>query len=121
VPDYASRVEHAIRIKELPPCKGDPYYWRHTIRYPAAITIDDGRDARAQISRLEAGLTTWEDEYGEQGDDWREHIEQRVEELRYASELLAAANVPAGLFFTQIRPDLAADGEKEEKEEKAAA
>ncbi len=114
VPDYASRLEYAIRTKELPRCT-DPYYWRHTIRYPAAITIDDGRDARAQISRLEAGLTTWEDEYGEQGDDWREHVEQRVEELRYASELLAASGVEPSLFFTKMRPDLAADDEPAEK------
>jgi len=112
VPDYAMRLEHALRTRELPECK-DPYFWRHSIRYPAAITIDDGRDARAQIARLEGGLTTWEDEYGEQGDDWREKVEQRVEELRYASELLAAANVPAELFFTKLRPDLAADKEEE--------
>lgn len=110
VPDYAMRLEHAIRTGELPRCS-DPFFWRHTIRYPAAITIDDGRDARAQIARLEAGLTTWEDEYGEQGDDWREHVEQRVEELRYAQELLAAAGVEPSLFFTKMRPDLAADSE----------
>lgn len=106
VPDYALRLEHAIRTRELPPCK-DPYYWRHTIRYPAAITIDDGRDARAQIARLENGLTTWEDEYGEQGDDWRPKVDQRIHELSYALESLRSANVPPELFFTQIRPDLA--------------
>lgn len=106
VPDYAMRLEHAIRTGELPQCQ-DPYYWRHTIRYPAAITIDDGRDARAQIARLEGGLTTWEDEYGEQGDDWREKVEQRVEELRYVSELLATSGVSPALFFTKMRPDLA--------------
>lgn len=107
VPDYARRVEHAIRVGELPKCS-DPYFWRHTIRYPAAITIDDGRDARAQITRLENGLTTWQDEYGEQGDDWRDRVEQRIEELRYATELLNTSGVDPALFFTQLRPDLAA-------------
>lgn len=113
VPDYAMRLEHAIRTKELPPCKGDPYFWRHSIRYPAAITIDDGRDARAQIARLEAGLTTEEEISGEEGTDWREKAEQRVEEVRYRLELCEKAKVPPELFFTKMRPDLAADSAPE--------
>lgn len=98
--DYVRRVEWGIRTRMLPRPK-DPQWWRHTVRYPRAITIDEGRDANAQIKRLEAGLTNWATEYGEQGEQWKKEVKQRIVELKFAADEAKAAGGDelADLFF----------------------
>lgn len=98
VVDYIRRVEYAIRTRQVPRPK-DPRWWRHAINYPRSVTIDEGRDAAAQRSRLETGLTTWAMEYGEQGETWQDQIKQRVAELKFAQEQCAAAGIDPTLLM----------------------
>lgn len=101
--DYVRRTEWAIRTRQIRRPK-DPAWWRHTINYPRAITIDEGRDAAAQIKRLDAGLTNWATEYGEQGDQWKPPVRQRIQELKFAAEECEREGVPAERFFVSQKP-----------------
>ena len=101
--DYVRRVEWAIRTKQVPRPK-DSKWWRHTVNYPRAVTIDAGRDAAAQDRRLKSGLTNWQTEYGEEGLQWKQQIRQRVTELREALEECQRQNVPPHLFFQAEPP-----------------
>jgi hypothetical protein len=60
-------------------------YWRKVawIGQPS-MTIDAGRDGALTITRLESGLSTWADEWGERGEFGREKIRQRVREFAEA-------------------------------------
>lgn len=101
--DYVRRVEWAIRTKQVPRPK-DPKWWRHTVNYPRAVTIDAGRDAAAQDRRLKSGLTNWKTEYGEQGQQWKQEVKQRVTELKEALAECERQGVPAHLFFQEQPP-----------------
>ena len=96
--DYVRRVEWAIRTRQVPRPK-DPRWWRHSINYPRSVTIDEGRDAAAQRSRLATGLTNWATEYGEQGDVWQEQIDQRIAELAYVRQKCEAAGIDPALVL----------------------
>lgn len=101
--DYVRRVEWAIRTRQVPKPK-DPRWWRHVVNYPRAVTIDAGRDAAAQDRRLKSGLTNWQTEYAEQGEQWKPQMRQRVTELREALEECQRQNVPPHLFFQAEPP-----------------
>ncbi|WP_018875276.1 phage portal protein [Thioalkalivibrio sp. ALJ8] len=49
--------------------------------------VDPVKEANAAKIRMEAGLSTLEDEAAEQGQDWEEVLEQRARERRKAQEL----------------------------------
>lgn len=103
--DYVRRIEWAIRTRQIPRPK-DPKWWRHTVNYPRAVTIDAGRDAAAQDRRLKSGLTNWQTEYGEQGMQWKHEVRQRVTELKEALAECERQGVPPHLFFQdQMQPE----------------
>lgn len=113
--DYAIRVEWAIRKRILPRPK-DPKFWSASVRYPRAVTIDAGRETAGQIAKLKAGLTNWETEYGEEGEDWRQHVAKRVEELAFAIEECRRSGVPLSLLLDGTEGAAAAE-EVEDVEE----
>jgi len=88
--DYARRVEWMLRTRQICPPR-DPRYWKCTYTFPAAITIDAGRDNAGRIASLKNGLTTLQEEYGQQGDQWAPQTKQRIREIAYAIDECAAA------------------------------
>jgi capsid protein len=106
--DYLRRVEWGMRTKQLPRCS-DPRWWRHVVNYPRSATIDDGRDASAQRSRLDRGLTNLATEYGEQGENWQDQVRQRVAEIKMIRDECAAVGVdPALILGAPVTPQAAA-------------
>ena len=57
-----------------------------TYRRPRRVTVDNGRDSNARCTEVIRGLSTWRDEYDEQGRDWRPAITQRVREIAFMKE-----------------------------------
>ncbi len=102
VVDYVRRTEWAIRTRQLRAPK-DSRWWRHTVNYPRAITIDVGRDANAQEKRLTNALTTRQREYAEEGDQWKPHAKQWLAEKVY----LKTEGEKMGLTPAEIFPDTA--------------
>lgn len=76
--------------------------------------IDPVKEADAAKIRMEAGLSTLEDECAEQGRDWREVLEQRARERAYATSL-GLPDAPGA-----TRAPYASDNEPKPGEEKAA-
>jgi hypothetical protein len=57
-----------------------------------------GNDSAARLEELKAGRTTYQDEYGETGEDWRERLDQRAQEEAYIDELAAKYKIPRQLI-----------------------
>jgi capsid protein len=49
--------------------------------------VDPVKEATAQQQRLASSTTTLEDEWAARGYDWREKLQQRAEEIKFAAEL----------------------------------
>lgn len=62
-------------------------------QWPGSVSIDAGRDARADIELWRMGLTTASELYGEAGHDWQASIRQRAKEAAYIEELAEEMNL----------------------------
>lgn len=63
-------------------------------QWPGSVSIDAGRDARADIELWRMGLTTAAELYGEAGHDWQSSMRQRAKEAAYLRELAEEMGVP---------------------------
>lgn len=74
-----------------------PADWRNvTVRAPRAVDVDVGRNANAVVAGLAAGTTTYQDVYGELGQDWRPQLRQRAIEAKYIRDLAKEFQVEPG-------------------------
>lgn len=104
-PDYLRKTEWAIRTKQIRK-PTDPRWWAFVAHYPAAATIDAGRDASAQEKKLDNALTTLQLEYGEQGEGWKPHAKQWLTEKKYFKEEGAAMGLtPEEIFGRDAAPE----------------
>jgi lambda family phage portal protein len=82
--------------------------WIWTWQYDGFPAIDPVKDAVAAQIRLECGLTTYSQEFAEDGRDWEEVFEQRAREQVRAEELglklLGPAVVPAPMVAPAPAP-----------------
>jgi hypothetical protein len=62
-------------------------------QWPGSVSIDAGRDARADIELWRMGLTTAAELYGEAGHDWQASMRQRAKEAAYIRELSTEMDV----------------------------
>jgi capsid protein len=62
-------------------------------QWPGSVSIDAGRDARADIELWRMGLTTAAELYGEAGHDWQASMRQRAKEAAYIREMAEEMNV----------------------------
>jgi capsid protein len=87
--DYQGQA--AIANGEIPPPPDgvDSCTWR----FPAAITVDAGRDRAADLKDVEAGLITLEEYHAEGGMDAVEIEAQNVMEMARRRDLLAAQGI----------------------------
>jgi capsid protein len=72
---------------------------------PRRTTVDVGNDSAARLEELKGGLTTFEEQYGETGEDWKERLDQRAREEAYIEELAKKYGIPRQLIssFAQER------------------
>lgn len=82
-------VAKAIKLGLLEPNE-EWYKWQFTL--PARMTADYGRDAKADLSDFQAGITTLTDILAEEGTDLDSHIEK----LKNERALLATAGIQIG-------------------------
>jgi len=78
-------IARGIKRGDLPPSDN---WWRVNWQAPKKITVDLGREARANQDAIKMGLRTMREDAGERGHDWQEMRDQ-VE--REASDLLGRA------------------------------
>jgi lambda family phage portal protein len=67
IPDFPEMRAAFSRCKWLGPAKG----W-----------VDPVKEVQAAVMRMDAGISTLEDECNEQGEDWRENLDQRAREIK---------------------------------------
>ena len=81
-------------------------------QWPGSVSIDAGRDARADIELWRMGLATAADLYGEVGLDWQASIRQRAKEAAYIREMatemdVSAAEISGGVESVATDPNAA--------------
>lgn len=100
-PFFAAWLEEAFDSGyiEIPAGAPDFYeaqaaYCRAFWRGPGRGYIDPTKEILAAAARIEAGVSTLQDECADQGDDWEEIMEQRVREIVRRRELLKKYDLP---------------------------
>lgn len=58
-----------------------------TVRHPRSVNVDVGRNSRALVSELQAGLRTYKDIYAESGQDGNQMLEEKAKEAAFISQL----------------------------------
>jgi capsid protein len=81
-------------------------------QWPGSVTIDRGRDARADIELWRMGLVTAAELYGEAGHDWAASIRQRAKEaefirLQAAEHGVTPAEISGGMASVATDPNRA--------------
>ena len=71
-------------------------YTRARWIWPGRGWVDPVKEADAAVIRMDAGLTTLEDECAEQGRDWEEGMDQRAAEIKRAMEIEKEYGLPEG-------------------------
>jgi len=95
-------------------------------QWPASVSIDAGRDARADIELWRMGLTTAADLYGEAGQDWQAAIRQRAKEAQYINELaeemeVSTAEISSGIESVATDPNAAPISSSDDDDEQPLA
>ena len=83
---YAWVIASGIKRGDIPPSEG---FWRCKWQAPKKITVDNGRDSKANADALKLGTRTLAEDTGERGHDWQE-IRGQVE--KEADDLLQRAS-----------------------------
>jgi lambda family phage portal protein len=111
-PMYGVWLQEAMERGELPLPARAPDYQQAATSYsrarwlgPARGWVDPTKEPAGAVLRMEAGISTLEDEAAEQGQDWEEIADQRaIEQKAYAERGLpppkwAAMQMPDNAFF----------------------
>ncbi|WP_020472445.1 phage portal protein [Zavarzinella formosa] len=88
----------------LPAGLPDVSTWRRKWRWDAFDSIDPVKDVTAAQMRIEAGLSTYERECGEMGEDYEEVFEQQAREAKMRADL-GLASGGTGVTLTTQEPD----------------
>ena len=89
-----------------------PEVTRGEWQWPGSVSIDAGRDARADIELWRMGLATAAELYGEAGHDWQASMRQRAKEAAYIRELstemdVSPAEISGGIESVATDPNRA--------------
>lgn len=85
---YEWVIESGLALNDSLLIVGKPEDWfAWTARSPRSVSVDIGYSSAARINEYKLGMTTLEDIYAEQGQDWRERLRQKAEEVAYAKSL----------------------------------
>lgn len=101
---YALWLEEMVNKGEvpLPPGKNADWFYKPMVKDAlincewigaARGQIDEKKETEAALMRIEGGLSTYENEIGRLGSDWRKVIKQRQRE----EEIISASNLTFGL------------------------
>ena len=100
-------------------------------QWAGSVSIDAGRDARADIELWRTGLATAAELYGEAGYDWQSSIRQRAKEAAYIREMatemgVSVAEISSGVDSVATDPNMApvtaiVEGEEQQVAEGAVA
>lgn len=85
---YEWVIESGLTLNDPLLITGKPanwYAWK--ARSPRSVSVDIGYSSSARVNEYRIGMTTLEDVYGELGQDWRERLRQKADEIAYADEL----------------------------------
>jgi capsid protein len=82
-----------------------PGNWRrYNWRPPRAVNVDIGRNSAAMVAEYAAGMRTLQDIYAEQGDDWRQKLTQKADEVVFINRLATERGIQPEEIVSQSLP-----------------
>lgn len=105
---YEWVIESGLALNDPLLISGKPEDWfAWTARSPRAVSVDIGYSSAARVNEFKLGMTTLEDLYAEQGQDWRERLRQKAEEIAYAKSLAQEFSIERAEIMTLDPNELA--------------
>lgn len=105
---YEWVIESGLALNDPLLIAGKPEDWfAWTARSPRSVSVDIGYSSSARVNEFKLGMTTLEDLYAEQGQDWRERLRQKAEEVAYAKTLAEEFNIERAEIMTLDPNELA--------------
>ena len=116
-------VGHNLEDEAL---RGAPEDWgRIKVHPPRAVNVDVGRNSRAMLDEYAAGMRTLAGIYAETGEDWRDGVRQKADELAYVKALEEERGLEPGSILIGQEPARSdqrePDGDEGAQEEKPDA
>jgi hypothetical protein len=97
------RIAKLAKIGILPPLPPD--FWKFDYQLPRSLTVDNGRDTKADIELFNAGLISGGTLTGGMGEDVYEVIDARIAEEKYINDEAKKAGVdPLRIRFLNNAP-----------------
>jgi hypothetical protein len=117
---YARVVAYALVKAEaaglLPRLPDD--WMAHTYTLPPRLTVDNGRDTRADIDKYKLGMISGQDFCGDEGDNWFHVTEEKIAEQKFLLEKCREAGVdPARVQMLTPNGEIGQAEKPEETEE----
>jgi hypothetical protein len=95
-------VGHNLEDEAL---RGAPEDWgRIKVHPPRAVNVDVGRNSRAMLDEYAAGMRTLAGIYAETGEDWRDGVRQKADELAYVKALEEERGLEPGSILIGQEP-----------------
>lgn len=74
-------------------------FWRVSWVTPRRVTVDAGRDAKANRDDIIAGIKTWGDHFAELGADFEEEMTRRADQAAFILNLARERGIPETLLY----------------------
>lgn len=97
--DKIARRKHLYAVAKLMAIGVLPFnvdWWKFEHQRPRNLTVDNGRDMKADLEKFNAGADSLAGITGRDGEDWQEVIDQRIREEKYIKEQSELAGVDPG-------------------------
>lgn len=94
---HAYAIAKFINLGVLEP---DKDWWRFEHQKPRDLTVDNGRDTKADLTALESGALSLGEWFSLQGQDWQEQVDEMIAVEKYIQTEAKAAGVDPN----RIRP-----------------
>ena len=96
IPTWGYIIGDAIANGDLP---DDPEWNKVSWTTPKRVTVDAGREAANDRADVELGLLSMSELYAQRGLDFRTEMQKRAEDMKYISDLAAAAQIPLWTLY----------------------
>ena len=76
-----------VRLQGLKKIQSASKLTRLNVRPPRAVNVDVGRNSSAMLAELAGATRTYQDIFGETGEDWKQKLRQKAQAVAYIHQI----------------------------------